>query len=471
MSDKGASKQRALILQGGGSLGAYAAGAGDRLCSSIIEDDDKKNAKDSHVFDVLAGTSSGAINAAILVSYVIANLKKGKSKRDSWKGVGEHLRNFWGHVSTQFPTLGTQEFQRWYRETWDGLLAIWSNHLGTDEYGAKWESGRRYYSARHLSILGAENVFSTIFMPDSKFFDPLNFRLRFDNEALKRSIEKFATFPIKTSIGEPRLLLQAVDIRSGDVVTFDSYSDKSEYGEGDGDGVIIEYPEGIKIEHLMATMSLPINQKYQTLTSRSGDIRSFWDGAILSNTPLRETNRAHRKFWISEYKKNNPAEKYDDDPFIEYKIPELDVYIVSLWPTKLEDSKVPNDNDFVLDRLWDLFYSDKTANDEQMGKLVTDYVLIIKDLIKVAKKAGKEQEAKQILSQDTISSSDSNPKRKRKELVFERFAIRNILRIALEDDDYTVANKFGDYSKETIDHLINRGSQDVSTVLKEYQFK
>jgi predicted acylesterase/phospholipase RssA len=62
-------KQRALILGGGGALGAYEAGAIKALCDNLIERD-KKNG-DHHtelLFDVIAGTSMGAMNGAVFVS-------------------------------------------------------------------------------------------------------------------------------------------------------------------------------------------------------------------------------------------------------------------------------------------------------------------------------------------------------------------------------------------------------------------
>ena len=60
------SKQRALILQGGGALGAYEAGAFKALCKMIPKiDDAKKEETDRPLFDIVAGTSIGAINANI----------------------------------------------------------------------------------------------------------------------------------------------------------------------------------------------------------------------------------------------------------------------------------------------------------------------------------------------------------------------------------------------------------------------
>jgi NTE family protein len=51
--------QRALVLQGGGSLGAYEAGVFEVLYYWIKKDIDNDN---ENVFDIVAGTSIGAIN-------------------------------------------------------------------------------------------------------------------------------------------------------------------------------------------------------------------------------------------------------------------------------------------------------------------------------------------------------------------------------------------------------------------------
>ena len=64
-------KERALVLQGGGSLGAYEAGAYRGIYEFLSKwDRDHGNEKKS-TFDIVAGTSIGAINSAVLVSYVI----------------------------------------------------------------------------------------------------------------------------------------------------------------------------------------------------------------------------------------------------------------------------------------------------------------------------------------------------------------------------------------------------------------
>ena len=70
MSADKAPKQRALVFQGGGALGAYDAGVFQAIYEKI-----KATSSNSgrSVFDVVAGPSSGAMNAAILVSNSIEN--------------------------------------------------------------------------------------------------------------------------------------------------------------------------------------------------------------------------------------------------------------------------------------------------------------------------------------------------------------------------------------------------------------
>jgi NTE family protein len=80
-----ADKQRALILQGGGALGAYEAGVFERLCEKLYK-------KGEPLFDIVAGVSIGAVNACLLVNYVVQN--KG------WENSAKMLNDFWDNVST-----------------------------------------------------------------------------------------------------------------------------------------------------------------------------------------------------------------------------------------------------------------------------------------------------------------------------------------------------------------------------------
>ena len=75
---------RALVLQGGGSVGAFQAGAFKALYEKITREDKENGNEGRPLFDIIAGTSIGAINAAVLVSHVAEN--------KTWKGSSEKTR-------------------------------------------------------------------------------------------------------------------------------------------------------------------------------------------------------------------------------------------------------------------------------------------------------------------------------------------------------------------------------------------
>jgi NTE family protein len=61
-------KQRALILQGGGALGAYEVGVFRAIYDQIVREEGEDNVL-GNLFDIVAGASIGAINAALLVNF------------------------------------------------------------------------------------------------------------------------------------------------------------------------------------------------------------------------------------------------------------------------------------------------------------------------------------------------------------------------------------------------------------------
>jgi NTE family protein len=66
-------KDRALVLQGGGSLGAYEAGAYKALYYWLAKKDREEGKMKTSTFNIIAGTSIGAMNAAVLTSYFVEN--------------------------------------------------------------------------------------------------------------------------------------------------------------------------------------------------------------------------------------------------------------------------------------------------------------------------------------------------------------------------------------------------------------
>ena len=84
-------RERALVLQGGGALGAYEAGAYKALYDFVTQRDEREGKKGRHAFDIIAGTSIGAMNSAVLTSYVV--------EHGTYEGSVERLLDFWNYLS------------------------------------------------------------------------------------------------------------------------------------------------------------------------------------------------------------------------------------------------------------------------------------------------------------------------------------------------------------------------------------
>lgn len=445
--------QRVLVLQGGGSLGAYEAGAYQAIYETLTKQDKERGFKDKPLFDIVAGTSIGAINSAILVSYVMEN--------NTWEGSAERLNKFWEYLSKESSLDHFFGFTYW----WD----FFHNNVNGDI--ATGEAARRYYTAKEFSVVGVPTVFSPLTPQlDTKFFDPQNIWYRFDSGPLKRSLERFAKFPIATtfdehaSLTQPRLILVSVDVAEGAPVAFDSYetedgSRKSEYGkyivkDGREAGFthIIRYNEGITVDQVIASASVPLNYAYTTLEVESynnatskheKNIRYFWDGGIMSNTPLMQVVVLHRRYWLKRRG-------------FEHTVPRLNIGIVNVHPTK-EDT-IPWDRDGVVNRREDITYSDRTYNDQQVLLLVSDYVDLARELIKTAKDHGvKDEVINSLLDRKTMNHGMAIKPRKYSDILVGQYEIGKIIRVNRKNDQYTISNKIFDFSSKTINQLRESG--------------
>ncbi|MDH3656558.1 MAG: patatin-like phospholipase family protein [Nitrosopumilus sp.] len=438
-------EQRALVLQGGGALGAYEVGVLKALYEKISEKDKKEGREDRPLFDIVAGTSIGAINSAILVSHV--------RNKASWEDSIIYLENFWKHVSS------VPELTHLWLDSWYAWRKLYPNPPSREE-------ARRYYATREFLYNGAPKVFSRPTMkPDEKFLDASNTWYQYNNSPLIESLLEFAEFPIPTSLEEnqPRLLLCSVDVQESKVVTFDSYSKESKYGQD----IIIKYPNGIQTEHVMASASVPVNFDYTRIKSEdqnSSDTRYFWDGGIMSNTPLRELIAKHRSYWEDKIGSDNLDETlWEIDEKDTLKIPDLEVYIIDIWPKK--EKEVPLDHDGTLDRLNDLTYQDKTHFDEKVAHRVTDYISLTKKLMRLAKdKKASEEEIKTILKDTTETTRFTKGKKTCGDLLKGRFHVK-VERIERKDDSHAVSRKWMDFTSDTISGLICQGYEDAQARL------
>jgi NTE family protein len=469
--------QRALIFQGGGSLGAYEAGVYKATYELLSERDVKLGRQGRPLFHIVAGTSIGAMNAAVLVSFVKEN--------KSWRGSAERLIEFWEYMATDSIIDMLPGFDDWWNY-WRNYWYYFNKDLASSE------SARRYYGTKQFMIEGVPKVFSlSKALQDRRFFDPVNTWYLYSNEPLKKSLEKFAKFPIATSYenNEPRLLLVSVDVQEGTAVIFDSYEKadgtrKTEYGRyspefargpngGEGFEHVINHNDGIEVDFVLASGSVPVNydytklvvedyhdtdgiksenedekqdQKGHSLANTTKKLRYFWDGGIIANTPLREAVIEHRRYWHDIRKS---------------EVPPLRVFIVNVHPIK-QDS-LPSDYDALVDRKNDLTYHDRTLFDERMAIMITDYVNIINHLIKVAEdnKASRVS-IDNILKQQADTRNFSTGKHlKYSDLVVHMVSVEQVIRIERRNDTHTIANKTFDFSSATIRQLIEDGYQET----------
>jgi len=465
----GNTTQSALVLQGGGALAAYEVGVYGALYFWMKKDFTKSDNK--NIFDIIAGTSGGAINAAIIISHVQQRRNKDFSIKDSWQGSLRKLLDFWNYTSS------TPDFTIWrpfYSFMWPLYrdeklwMSVWNENNRINNRIATSEAARRYYSVKDFLYYGAPHVFSNPFTEyDDKFFDnfftPSNIWLHYNNEELRKSIEKYTTFPIATTYDrgsdkekqQPRLLVVSTDIREGEAVTFDSYEKedggrRSEYGDyikDENKKTIIRYNDGLMIEHIIASSSVPINYRYAVVPVNYGGNstdgqREFWDGGMLSNTPMRELIQAHEDYW-----------KMGRNVIT---IPDLKVYIVDIWPHK---GDAPSDHDGAANRRYDLTYQEKTPHEEKIAYLIHDYIDLAYELIRKAKMP--KDELDKFLDQTYGQSRHRDGENRTYRQLLQKVQITDVVRIERSADPNEISYKWCDYSANTVTLMIKQGVEDT----------
>ena len=210
---------------------------------------------------------------------------------------------------------------------------------------------------------------------------------------------------------------------------------------------MIKYDDGISIEHVMASGTIPefydyvpvaiqstVQQKDQDANcipekSSKNRIHYFWDGGILSNTPFRELLQAHQDYWKNTVEEN-----------ISF-IPDLEVYLINLHPSKMNIDMIPQDYDGIKDRHNDIKYGDRNSHyDQKMADLVTDYIDLIQNLKCLAinhfsnkDESNKFQKDFEDLLRTTEGKSKGNTSEhiKYKDLIDGRFELSKVVRIEL----------------------------------------
>lgn len=157
--------ENVLVMQGGGSLGAYECGVYKTLAKNKIK------------FDIIAGTSIGAINAAVIVG--------SKNKHPE-----KDLEAFWIDIADKtMPDFFTKEMHT-------------------------------FYSTMNAFFWGNPKAFEPI-IPFPAFFALFSPNL-YNTKPFQETLKKYIDFEKLNSSETPRLLVTSVDIQKAKAVTFDS---------------------------------------------------------------------------------------------------------------------------------------------------------------------------------------------------------------------------------------------------------
>ena len=204
----------ALVLQGGGALGAYQAGVYQALCEAKCDP------------NWIAGVSIGAINSALIAG-------NAPEKRLS------ALETFWSTVSRPqvwMPNLEGDVFRN-LRNQASAMLAMTMGQSG-------------FFKPRQINpwvaAAGSPGALSY-----------------YETSELRHTLERLVDWD-RLNSGEKRVSVGAVNVRTGNFLYFDSASLR------------------LGPEHIMASGALP-----PALPAVEIDGEHYWDGGIVSNTPLQ----------------------------------------------------------------------------------------------------------------------------------------------------------------------------------------
>jgi len=383
------SVENVLILQGGGSLGAFGCGVFKAIAESQVK------------IDILAGTSIGGINAAIIAG-----------SRD--KRPESALEQFWLELA----------------EKSIDLVPSLTHPIPPDPSNNKSDSYySRYYQRAGVSFRQALSFYSSaiygnsmMFLPrwrpeyaikDPKYFRPTEWTYIYDHSPLALTLEKYINYDKLRPGGNPnsRLIITAVNVLTAKPMTFDSAHQQ------------------ITVKHLLGTSGYPL-YGFPWIEVENG--KYVWDGSLLSNTPLREV--------------------IDASPVIDKR-----VFIVENYPKKIE--RLPQNLPEVLHRARDIMFSDKTAHNVKMSKVITQHLEFIEELYKIIENnVDQSKIGKQKL--------DDIHKKYQKMMKEHGAEIKKIFYITREERfPYLYENT--DFTPAGIKNLINEGESKTKEVLRK----
>ncbi|AQH04121.1 hypothetical protein A9R05_34795 (plasmid) [Burkholderia sp. KK1] len=219
-----------LVLQGGGALGSYQAGVFEGLAESGVEP------------TWTSGISIGALNTAIIAGN--APEDRVAALRGFWSTVCQPA-DLIGNVGAFVPAaFGFANLGRKFSSMWAAARALTEGQKG-------------FYSPRvEIPHFGAR--------PHRKRPNEVSY---YDTSALRSTLLQYADFD-RINHGDMRVSVGAVNVRNGNLVYFDNRNMR------------------LAPEHFMASGALPPGFPAVEI-----DGEFYWDGGLVSNTPLTEIVR------------------------------------------------------------------------------------------------------------------------------------------------------------------------------------
>ena len=388
--------ENVLILQGGGSLGAFACG--------VFKTFAKKNIK----FNIISGTSIGAINGAIAAG----------SKNDN---PAKNLEDFWIEIAESSIHVIPDMFSSDYIDQTHQLdfKRSSSASLNAAIFGVP-----KFFVPRWFNW----NVFQYKNSHDSSIL-PHQWTYIYDNTPLGKTLEKYIDFkklsPNVKKVDDihnnnanednnnssiPRLIITAVDVLSGQPIIFDSYKKQ------------------IQMKHLLATIGYP---QYGFPWVDVDDGVYAWDGSLLSNTPVREVMVA------------SPSS-------------DKNIFIIENYPRKID--RLPTNMSEVQSRAKDIMFTDKDHSLRKISKLITRHINLIETLYDVFKEYDHSK-----IDKDIIEYIEREHK-----ILVEKFGakILDIKRISRENSKSPHSTQNAEFSVDTIKKLIAQGESKALDSLK-----
>jgi NTE family protein len=314
--------ENVLILQGGGSLGAFGCGVFKALANSNIK------------IDIIAGTSIGGLNASIIAG------SKGEDPPE------KTLEQYWLELAEDSAANLSSPFLEWLARypiltppppPLPSPTPTTSHSAMTHISQVK--SVVSFYSS---AIYGNNKIFVPRWRPDFAFSDPQYFTpdkwtYMYDHSPLVKTAEKYIDYNKLQPNGKSnsRLIITAVNVMTAEPLIFDSAKQQ------------------ITSKHILAATGYP---SYYFPWAEVEEGVYAWDGSLLSNTPLREV--------------------IDASP-----VKDKRVFLVENYPKRCD--ALPDNLLEVQHRARDIMFSDKTIHNIQMSKTITYYLRLINDLYKM----------------------------------------------------------------------------------------